>query len=410
MEALKRSRARLVVKLALLWAVALLPGPTAAGQSVSIAETLRSLRSIKTDEFAPDVPPAAKPLLIKLKHQLRDLILETLNRQTGRRTRAETLQARVLARLGGMGIKTGLTRTDESYQPLYGDITGIKIQRPPQHPELLAVTTTVSIHCGLDSSLYLFQQQGARWKLLLADEANNYEDISGGQGLFEYAVAPPDRRGKFFVVTVNVNPWCQSNWQRLRYKVFRPGTGAEPSRVIMSRTDGIYLGVATPYTLSVKSSGFTLTFTEAQQLDAGILTRRYVENFRIDEDNATRIAPIADRPEDFLDEWIHLAWGEAARWTEAAAHPELKRWHEKLHQPYGAYYSEFLFVQPCRRRPKEWQIGVQIESRDPANPLPGKLFFTIVRHHQTFFLRSVGTQRPAGCPGEASVETMNAER
>ncbi|HEY0384527.1 MAG TPA: hypothetical protein VGC64_00880, partial [Pyrinomonadaceae bacterium] len=372
---------------------------TATGQRASVSETLNRLQAIKTDEFETRVPPAARPLLVQLKHQLRDLIADTLNAPAGRSAQRAALRARVLVKLGEMGIKVGDPPSDKNYQYTYGYIEDIGFQTPPRHPELLAVVTSLTVRCGEDSSLYLFRREGVRWRLLLADEANNYEDIGGAHGLFGYAISPPDHRGRFFVVTVNVNPWCNSNWQSIRYKVLRPGNSATQPRVIMSREGEIFLGVEPRYSLSVKENGFTLTFTGALNLDAGLFSRLYVENFMVDERSATRVAPVALRAEDFLDEWIQLPWNEAARWSAPGRRTELKRWHEKLQKL--NYFSELLFIQPCHSR-SEWQIGARVEEHSSSGSLSSKLFFNIARRRQRFTLRSVSTERPAGCPGETS--------
>src|SRR6185436_15291838 len=54
----------------LLW-----PAPTQS----SIAETSMALRQFRFEEFDTSIPANAQPLLTELKHQLRDLALETLN-------------------------------------------------------------------------------------------------------------------------------------------------------------------------------------------------------------------------------------------------------------------------------------------------------------------------------------------
>jgi hypothetical protein len=84
----------------------------------------------------------------------------------------------------------------------------------------------------------------------------------------------------------------------------------------LSREEGVFLGVEPRYTLMAKANGFTLTFTGAQNLDPGLLTRLYVESFQVAGNSAARIAPVATRPEDFVDEWIGQPWSEVAQWSE----------------------------------------------------------------------------------------------
>src|SRR5262249_7376806 len=91
---------------------------------------------------------------------------------------------------------------------VYGDIEDINIQEPDGHPDLVAATTTLGVCCGSDTSLYLFQRSESAWHLILAQEAEEYDEVSGAQEMFEYRISPPDSDGRFFVVTANVNPWC----------------------------------------------------------------------------------------------------------------------------------------------------------------------------------------------------------
>lgn len=240
---------KLIMALIVAYLVAV-PAISAASQVKSISQTIRDLRKAWQINEAPSVPddprirPAARTLLKKLKHQLRDLLLDTINAQDHRIRSPERLKSNLLAKLKKSGIPVG------GYE--IGDITGISIQRPERHPNLLAFTTTLGILCGNDTSLYLARWRGIRWELILALEANDYKEIDGAQGLFKYAISPPDRKGDFFVVVVDINPWCTSNWQAIRYKVFRVGSKPYRPKRIMSRKETVYLGSDLTYRLSAE--------------------------------------------------------------------------------------------------------------------------------------------------------------
>src|SRR5271157_3484326 len=49
------------------------------GTGIDISRTVKALREIKVKDLDTTVPVPARPLLTTLKHQLRDLIQETLN-------------------------------------------------------------------------------------------------------------------------------------------------------------------------------------------------------------------------------------------------------------------------------------------------------------------------------------------
>jgi hypothetical protein len=167
----------------------------------------------------------------------------------------------------------------------YGWIHSITVARPPRCLDLIAVTTTIGVCCGEDTSLYLFKREGSEWTLILADEVNGYPLISGARGRFEFGVSWPDDSGKFFVVATSVNPWCTSNWQAITYRVLRPGPTPYEPRVLLSRTQTIWLIDEPPYRLDVRYNRFTLSFHDERYLDM----QSNDEDVAIDDPKSMRI-------------------------------------------------------------------------------------------------------------------------
>jgi len=229
-----------------------------------VAETVSKMRRIKT-ELDGDLPQALKPLLVRLKHQLRDLIQLKLNENPDSIT-PEELQQQILDDLGQNGVSIGppdeetLNKDFRNNVYTYGDIDAISISRPAGHRDLLAVKTTIGVCCGDDTSLYIFQRRSGRWDLILSQESNFYDDISGAQGQFSYEVSAGGNKDDFFVVVADINPWCTSNWQLIRYKVLRPGPTADRPKILLSDHHIIYLGNDPVYELKIESNTFTLTF------------------------------------------------------------------------------------------------------------------------------------------------------
>jgi hypothetical protein len=272
--------------------------PSARGPATSsIAETIHKLQQFRTEN--EDIPSAARPLLTRLKHQLRDFISAEINTQENRRKSAELLQASILSDLRASGVTVedpededaSESYLDSSYT--YGTVSEISIQRPHLHPELLAVTTTLGVRCGSDTSIYLFKKTGAQWDLVLAQEANGYEDVSGAQGMFDYAVSPPDAQNNFFVVTMNVNPWCTSNWQSLRYSVLRIGPNADQPQIMAKGKEEIYLGVDVPYKLSVGHHWFSINFegdASRDEIMNGEINTRHVVKYIINGEKVINLS------------------------------------------------------------------------------------------------------------------------
>ncbi len=363
-----------------------------------LMRTLRALQCIAPDYT--NVPEASRPLLVELKHELRDVILATVNSPEGRAASPDELTSKALARLASEGVaveeeaeEVDGTQLDALLERPYR-ISDVRIEQPSGHPELLAVRTTLGLTCSDDTSLYLLERAAGRWRLVIAIEKNDYEDVSGAACAFEYAVSPPDERGSWYVVAVDLHCWCTSNWQGLRYAVLRVGASPYEPRVLLSGDEGIFLGVdPPPFTLATESASFSLRVEAMQSLDTGILVREHVLRYDVQGDSVRRVPPLATRPEDFLDEWINLTWDEAARWVDGGALERARRWHARF-ETRAIEPSEILFIQPCPARPGETQIGLETSK--------GKLYFTIRERDGSFFVQHVGTARLQGCPGERS--------
>lgn len=405
MRPTRRARALFVTTLACVILIAINANADAQTrsnpQNDSISSTASALQKLDGEAAYTDVPPEARPLLTQLKHQLRDLVNRTLDADPSTLTDARVLNAKVLAALKREGITTGGPKDDVH---TYGSLISVNIFRPQGYADLIAATTTVSVHCGEDTSLYLFRREDKRWRLVLADESNDYEKVSGARERFDFRVSPTDASGEFFVVAADVNPWCTSAWQLVRYRVMRVGDDAYSPRVIRSGEESIYLGTDLEgFRLTADASTFTLRFDSSQSLDPGRLIRPHLLKFKVSNDVVERVAPVALKPEDFADEWTQVKWDEAARWSEPSELTELKRWHDTLN-PDGKGFmgTEILFVRPCGRDARAWQIGVESYiDDDNRSRIPPKLYFTVAREGEVFRMRSVSDTRPPGCNGSA---------
>jgi hypothetical protein len=375
----------------------------------SLVEQLRAIDTRSKGSPTGEVPPAAQKLLPQFKLALREFIGGTLNNHST--SSPEILHDLILADLKKAGIVALDPVQRDGYYTADGDDFGglydVTVRQPARHPDLIAVVTNLSIPCGSDGSLNLYRRVGATWQLILVAESNGYADISGAQGSFQFAISPPGDEGNWFVVAADVNPWCSSNWQQLRYKVLRPGEDSNHSVLLLDEHTTIYLGTDQPYRLTVNPHGFEIRNVGSQGLDASILTRVQVQKYEVSGNRVTRIPPLALAPEDFLDEWVDLKWEAAAAWASSADVGELQYWHERLsREGREKIDTEFDFVQPCKtaENASKWQIGLLVEGtgeHDLPGDLPDELFFGIAKRDGAFYMESIGRDRPPGCPGNA---------
>ena len=388
-------------------------GIDAGAQTDSVREVVRQLHLAagETDgRSSPDVPPAVEKLLPLLKDGVRDTITRSLNSHAS--SSAEALRDLLLADLKQAGVEViDDSQPADQYDPnteKYGYLYGVDVRQPARHPNLLGVVATFTIPCGGDTSLTLYEHQGATWKPILISERNGYGKICEAQGSMQYAISPPDAAGDWFLVVADVNPSCSSNWQGLRYKVLRPGDKTDHPRQLLDEHRGIFLGGEQPFRLTINAAGFQIQQLDSQSLDAGILTRLHVQKYSVAGDTVTRVAPVAFDPEDFLDEWFDMKWEDASHWISGSDASEFSRWHSRFHahESERDFSTEFDFVEPCPSGATDprWQIGVTLEGtgeKDLPRDLPDELFFTVRKHEDSFLLEGLSTERPPGCPGEA---------
>lgn len=357
----------------------------------SLAGTARQLRHIQPVEER-DVPPAARSLITTWKKQLRGFISRELNAGPYGNAPADRIRDDLKAALAREGVRVGEEQKDG--EGPYGWLSDLEVRRSEGHDHLLAVTVTQGIACGSDAALYLFEQTKERWRLVLALESNDYKEVSGALGSFDFRISPPDKKGGFFIVAADINPWCSSNWQRLRYRAYR--LGGDPLRPVpfFEETEGIYQW---DLELAVKADQFQVTFQGSQSLDLGILVRDYVRAFQVTGTKAERIGPLAKEPRGFIDEWISQPWEIAERWAAPSMRSQLKAWHDRLkeRQEGDGPYTEFGSVKDCG--PSRSQIWLDIDPDPRPNTLPRELYFVVRRRGEDFRMERIDVGEGEKC-------------
>jgi hypothetical protein len=380
----------------------------------NIRDTVAALSSIRhpgSEEDLPyDVPEAARPLLSRLKHQLRDLILTVLNDPRNQGDTPGQLTEEVQRELGREDVAVGANELPKSQE--YGGILSIEIAQPKGNPDLLAATTTLQVPCSQgDTSLYVFKREAPGWKPVVAVESNNYPQVNGAQDYFDYAVSPRDQQGQWYVVTAHIPGWCTSCWSGIHYQVLRPGSTPDAPRILLKKEDGVYRCGEPPYKLVLEPTGFKIDYVAMQWLDFDLFTTIQADRYVISSDHVTRVAPVAYSPQDFLNAWAQMPWNEAQRWSNPARASSLESWHRRFQPTEAGGYlesSKFEFVQACDKPPTRWQIGLNAREYDANSP---RLFFIVSMKEHAFYLESIDVVLPPGCPGEtAPSKTLDWER
>lgn len=297
----------------------------ALGAASAIASTVAALSGVDVEVDglgASAVPEAARPLLARLRVQLRQLSEHALREAEGDPKQAE---AKTTATLTAAGV------TLRPASPGWGSIFGVRIVEPPQHPQLRIITTTWSVPCGEDSGLYVYRGAGARWARVLSRESEQPERTAAGNGL-KYALIGGAQGEGWALASASTAASCRSFWRPLTLRIQREARLSE-SELLAEHTSPAYFPAG--FTLAPFDNGIQLGWHGDLRfapwyLRTGAESVRYL----LDETSAQQVPPLAGDPESIALDWLDLPSSEAARWLCAEARAEAERvlaLHPRLH-------------------------------------------------------------------------------
>ncbi len=189
----------------------------------------------------------------------------------------------------------------------YGRLDEPKVTSPAD--DLVAVVTDLSNPCGDDASLFLFRRDAGGWHLVLDREKNDYEEVSGAAGMFQFRVSPPDEHGSRLVATADVAPWCTSSWHSLRWDLFRINRGWSDPETVATGTEGIH--IEDEIDMAVTPDTFSLNYV-GSSIDPARVMRDYHRHYQITAGNRLeRVEPIAASPLEFVEEWLLTQYGDS---------------------------------------------------------------------------------------------------
>jgi hypothetical protein len=388
----------------------------AASQISPLAETTEKLRAIQEDQNDPaGVPERVQALLKQLKSEIREFLTESLSQGAAwGASNAGDLRGLLLAELRKKGVELRRQDEEEPGKGFFGNIEEIKVDVPDYLPDKMAITVTLQIPYGSDSSFYVFQKTGYAWRLIIVKEANDYSDIGGGLEGFDHQFSPPTSEGNWFVVVGNTHPWPSSCWNAITYSVLAPGPDPDKPSVLFHKENGIYRCEDELFKLHTTSDSFRVSYFSDGQLDFNsLMIRVHNDAFQFVNGSFERVSAQEETPAEFVDEWAYVSWADASLWSDPNQLETLQHWHETLEgKKDQTYTSEFTFAQACGDSGKNqrWQVGLEITSENHTDYLPENLFFEVTRLDGKLTLTRIDTKRPPGCPGETPIESPSSPR
>ena len=225
--------------------------------------------------------------------------------------------------------------------------------------QFLLLITGVGVQCGQDESVYIYQPEANRWKLVVESEQDDYRrGVYSVQNVTEVALSDSSAESNKaaplpLVATLGFGPWCSSTWSSLTTRVWRISTATTSPKPLLDRTDGLWWGNGDFGNAELSESDFLVQRVDAS-MDAGVHHRMHVLHYRVGpDDQLTRIDPLALRPMDFVDEWLTSGWDEASKWLDK---PEAGKSFKKAHQEGTADFDDS--GKRCRADRSLWQVSL----------------------------------------------------
>lgn len=195
--------------------------------------------------------------------------------------------------------------------------------------EFLSVVAQIGIPCGSDALWLLYAPHEGGWRRVLQWTSAPYTRIDGAWEAFQHAVSPRGADGRWFAAVSHIRPWCSSSWSTIDYTVLRPGADAERPLVVLSGSDSLWWGGDDMGRLSVDDGHAELRFRGAS-VDSDVHNREFIRRYDVSRTTPLRVAPVADSPRDFVDEWIVSSWSVARLWSHEASAAALERAHAQM--------------------------------------------------------------------------------
>ena len=302
--------------------------PPATAESPLTTAARRAARPLAGQQV--DFSPATSNDLELFRAALRSTADDVLATQAPSAT-APTLSAALLASLAAQGVQPPADEPTPDAEPAthpLATFTGVDVEVPTTHPTLRVVSLHLGVHdCGTDTMLRVYRHDGQAWRPVLTDHAGRFANIATGALGLQWAMTPAASDGAFLVLVAAQNPWCQSSWQDLRWRVYRLRDDGTPAGLVDHGHGSAFTNLGEGYEVTARADAVRLTATVSLDFEPGMTRQRLLE-WRLSRGGVTT-ETLAEEPLGFFNEWTLAPWRQASRWTlPSAKHAE--RWHQQL--------------------------------------------------------------------------------
>jgi hypothetical protein len=271
----------------------------------------------------------------------------------------------------------------------FGYVGDIAITRPEEAPDVVIVRAAISVPCGTEDDVYIYDYSGFGRRTVLESPGNfmNASNVS---------ISRTDSAGNRLILINRLGVQCESTYYGMNIELFHWSVASNQASRVLATQHGFWLSPDEP-PVRLTPNELLLELT-GNRIDTE--RRTHVLRYRVAPASAERIDPVALQPHDFVDEWLTRPWNEM---ESRSVGRDLKKWHEFLHGEY--IHGQFAFSQSCSEETDQWLIGLTVDTLQGKEiPEPLSLFFTVhALPEHSYRMAGISFVRSEGCPGNAPV-------
>jgi hypothetical protein len=240
--------------------------------------------------------------------------------------------------------------------------------------DLLSVRAGLGIECGTDTSAYVYQWRNGAWQRLWQDELPIQEGRPyWPRTIDSVLVSPADRNtGERLVLSLGNMDWCSSTFYPIYARLWRVRADGSEPKLLLDLDEDAHLLMEPPVTGFANLADAQIAFMRPGiDIDGAHLTFLH---FEVRGDALLRTDPLAENPEGFIEEWLHMPREESRRWVAKQA-GDLMAWHARFRSE--DFRTADVETRQCRSDTASWQVSMPITSSETKI---GTIHFLVAWH------------------------------
>jgi hypothetical protein len=390
------------------------------------------IEQIKVGEMEEGVPPAIANKITQFKDALSHVSDAALACATPsiepfelESHLAEVLHANAPEPTPNSVISTDDHRFDEILGS-YGHNLRVRVSRPPEVADVIAIQYSANIECGADTMLLVYELQDGVWMEKLRWQSSTLKEISDAFGDFfllaflHNSSSSKGGEAKWRVVVAHGTPWCTSRFSSFKIDLLSADRDAASPRVLWHSERGYSRGDFDPWLKSSENTFELRLNADCMSFDPdNCFERRVIYRYTVDDnDHVHRVNPLGINARGFVEEWLSAPWSESQDFSASGPSALLQKTHDQFDPPLKPDDDQFVShgFGPVRACAAPGVFQVQINSTlerivpgkpgGESSPLPSN-YFHVSEVKDGYLILSASIEPDPTCTGPNLMPTAD---